>query len=59
MDEAILPCDFQTAGPIVDDYIYSSFVLPMREGVHVFSLVSTVLALESFSVVRVLCMCVV
>jgi hypothetical protein len=42
MDEAMLPCDFRTAGPIVDDEIYSRFVLPMREGVHVVSSVSTV-----------------
>jgi hypothetical protein len=38
----MLPCDFRTAGPIVDDEIYSRFVLPMREGVHVVSSVSTV-----------------
>lgn len=40
MDEAMLPCDFETEGAILDDHIYSRFVLPMREGVHVVSLVS-------------------
>eukprot|EP00980_Cylindrotheca_fusiformis_P025431 scaffold13706_cov98-Cylindrotheca_fusiformis.AAC.1 len=41
MDEAILPCDFETAGPIIDDDIYRQFVLPMREGVHVVSLMDS------------------
>lgn len=40
MDEAIIPCDADAAGPILDDEIYYRFVLKMKEGVHVFTLVS-------------------
>lgn len=39
-DEAMLPSDFTTAGALLDDHVYEKFVLPMREGVHVVSLVS-------------------
>lgn len=39
-DEAMLPSDFTTAGALLDDHVYKKFVLPMREGVHVVSLVS-------------------
>jgi len=40
-DEALLPCDFPKAGPILDDDVYRKFVLPMKEGVHVISLMDS------------------
>mmetsp|Transcript_38709 Transcript_38709/g.93586 ORF Transcript_38709/g.93586 Transcript_38709/m.93586 type:complete len:348 (-) Transcript_38709:204-1247(-) len=40
-DEAMLPCDFRKNGPLLDDHVYEKFVLPMKEGVHVVSLMDS------------------